>query len=130
LRLARWALAKDYGKNIVYSSPLYRSTAVEGSQMRVLFDYADSGLFVGEKTGTDVPVETGDALQGFEISGADKVFVAADAVIDRDSVLVSAASVSRPMYVRYCWASFPSGSNMLYNTAGLPASPFNSAESL
>jgi sialate O-acetylesterase len=128
LRLARWALAKDYGKNIVYSSPLYRSTVVEGSQMRVLFDYADSGLFVGEKTGTDVPVETGDALQNFEIAGADKVFVAADAVIDRDSVLVSAASVSRPMYVRYCWASFPSGSNMLYNVAGLPASSFNSAE--
>ena len=29
-RLALWALAKDYGKDIVCSGPLYREIAVEG----------------------------------------------------------------------------------------------------
>ena len=39
-----------------------------------------------------------------------------------DSVIVSAPSVPRPVAARYAWANSPRAN--LYNTAGLPASPF------
>ncbi len=42
-RLARWALAKDYGqKDIVYSGPIYKSMKVEGDKIRLSFDYTGS----------------------------------------------------------------------------------------
>ncbi len=127
-RLAQWALAKQYQHDIVYSGPLYRGAIHEESQIRVLFDYADNGLVTGWKTSTNPVVQTEGPLQNFEVAGADKVFVSANAVIDKDTVVVSSPSVSNPVYVRYCWANAPSGTNKLYNATALPASPFNTAE--
>ncbi|MBN2294312.1 MAG: 9-O-acetylesterase, partial [Pirellulales bacterium] len=44
-RLALWALAKDYGKkDLVYSGPLYKSMAVEGSKIRLSFAHTGGGL--------------------------------------------------------------------------------------
>lgn len=123
-RLASWALAKEYDQDIVYSSPLYSSSVVEGSQIRLFFDYAEGGLIVGTKNGEDAVVETTSALQNFEIAGSDKVFVSATAVIDGTNVLVNSASITNPVYVRYCYSSAPTGGNKLYNQAGFPASPF------
>ena len=123
-RLAQWALAKTYGMDAVFSGPLYRSSIIEGAQIRVLFDYASDGLIIGQKESTNAVIQVSDTLQNFQIAGVDKNFVNATAVIDRDTVLVSADSVPSPMYVRYCYSSAPSGSNHLYNAAGLPASPF------
>ena len=123
-RLAQWTLAKDFGRNIVYSGPLFNRAVQEGSRMRVLFDYADGGLITGIKDGTNPVVSVSGSLENFEIAGADKVFTNASAVIDADTVIVSNPAVASPMYVRYCYANVPSGSNLLYNTAGLPASPF------
>jgi sialate O-acetylesterase len=65
---------------------------------------------------------TGSPLTGFTIAGPDNVFLAADAVIDGNSVLVSAAGVTSPSAVRYAWVNAPSTS--LANAAGLPAAPF------
>jgi sialate O-acetylesterase len=59
---------------------------------------------------------------GFYIAGADKKWVEADAVIDKDTVVVSSPSVSSPIAARYAWASFPRAN--LCNKEGLPASPF------
>jgi sialate O-acetylesterase len=123
-RLASWALAKELGYEIPYSSPLYYSSVVEGSQIRVLFDHADGGLMVATKSGLNPPVETAGALENFEIAGSNKVFFSATAIIDADTVLVSSPSVTEPVYVRYCYANAPSGGNKLYNRAGFPASPF------
>lgn len=128
-RLAQWTLAKDLHRPVVFSGPLFRKAIIEGSQIRIIFDYAESGLITGWKDSTNPVVAVSGPLQNFEIAGADKTFVAATATIDKDSVLVSSALVSDPVYVRYCYTNSPSGTNKLYNTAELPASPFRTDKS-
>ena len=130
-RLALWTLAKDFQRNVVYCGPLYRNAIVEGSQMRVIFDYAENGLLVGwkEKDSTNPVVAVSGSLQDFEIAGSNKLFVSATAVIDKNTVVVSSLDVTSPAYVRYCYQSAPPGTNKLYNAAGLPASPFRTDES-
>ena len=52
LRLARWALNRDYGQqDLVVSGPIYKSMKVEGNKVRLSFDYVGSGLMVGAKEG-------------------------------------------------------------------------------
>jgi sialate O-acetylesterase len=91
----------------------------EGAGLRVWFDHAGGGL-----------VAKNGPLKGFEIAGADRKFVAADArIVPSDasaSIVVSNAAVATPVYVRYAWADNPDSN--LYNGEGLPASPFRSAE--
>lgn len=114
-RLARWALAKDYDKDITYSGPLFKSHAVKDGAIHVTFDQAGSGL----KTR-----EGGDALKRFEIAGKDKVWHWADAtVVGKDTVIVSSGKVEAPAAVRYAWAANPSDANLV-NSEGLPASVF------
>jgi len=127
-RLAQWGLAKDLGYPLTFSGPLLHQALIEESQIRLFFDYADNGLIVGQKTSTNAVVMVDQPLQNFEIAGADRVFAAALAVIDRDSIVVSSPDITSPFYVRYCYASAPSGSNKLYNAAGLPAAPFRTYE--
>jgi sialate O-acetylesterase len=64
------------------------------------------------------------SLDSFVIAGKDGDFVWADAVIEHDSVVVSAKGISDPVAVRYAWAMNPSQRNLLYNKEGIPASPF------
>ena len=113
-RLARWALAKDYGKQLLYSGPLFKTSAVKDGAIRVTFDQAGEGLQSRE----------GGALKRFEIAGADKKWKWADAKIDgKDAVIVSSAEVKAPVAVRYAWAANPEGANLI-NSDGLPASVF------
>ncbi|HUU20284.1 MAG TPA: sialate O-acetylesterase [Sedimentisphaerales bacterium] len=111
-RLALWALARSYGKELVYSGPIYKSMEIEGEKIILHFDHVGGGLVAG----SDGP------LKGFGIAGADRKFVWADAKIDGDSVVVSSDEVSTPVAVRYAWADNPVCN--LYNEEGLPASPF------
>ena len=78
-RLAQWALAKTYGKDVVASGPLYKSSRQEAGKIVVEFNYADGGLASRD----------GGKLIGFAIAGADKKFVWADAQIVGDTVVVS-----------------------------------------
>lgn len=113
-RLARWALAKDYGRDLIYCGPLFKSSEVKGDAVRVSFDQAGGGL----------KSRDGGALKRFEIAGADRVWHWADAKIDgTDGVLVSSAEVKQPAAVRYAWASNPTGANLV-NSDGLPTSIF------
>lgn len=112
-RLARIALAKDYGRKIEYSGPMYQSMKVEGNKIRVRFSHLDGGLVA----------KGGEPLKWFAIAGADMKFVPAEAEIDGDTVVVSSAEVSAPVAVRYAWVNFPEGCN-LYNKSGLPAAQF------
>lgn len=113
-RLARWALAKDYGKELVYSGPLFKSSEVKDGAMRITFD----------QSGTGLKARDGGALKRFEIAGADKVWHWADAKIDgTDSVMVISPQVKQPAAVRYAWAANPEGANLI-NSEGLPASVF------
>ena len=111
LRLALVALAKDYGKPIECSGPVYKELKVDGANAVLSFDHLGGGLTV-----------TGDKLTGFAIAGDDKKFVWADAKIVGDTVVLSAAGVAKPVAVRYAWADNPECS--LSNKAGLPAVPF------
>jgi sialate O-acetylesterase len=111
-RLAQWALAKTYGKDVVASGPLVKSSRQEGGKIVVEFNYIGGGLAARD----------GGKLTGFAIAGADKKFVWADARIVGDTVVVSSPAVPAPVAVRYAWAFNPPCN--LVNKAGLPASPF------
>lgn len=124
LRLAAWALAKEYGLDVVASGPLYKSHTVKGNTIRVRFDYPGGGLMIARKEGIAPPVEVkGGKLAHFSIAGADKVWHWADAKIDGDTVIVSSPKVATPVAVRYAFRHNPKGVNF-YNRAGFPASPF------
>lgn len=125
LRLARWALNRDYGmKDVVVSGPIFKAMKVEGSKVRLSFDHTGSGLMIGSKEGrTPVGENKSGKLQRFAIAGADKKWFWADAVIEQSSVVVSSPEVKEPVAVRYAFSMNPDGAN-LYNREGLPASPF------
>jgi sialate O-acetylesterase len=111
-RLALWALAKTYKKDVVYSGPLYHLMEVQGNKVILHFDHVGGGLVArGE-----------EQLKGFTIAGTDRKFVWADAKIQGDTVVVSSDKVTEPVAVRYGWAINPVCN--LYNKEGLPASPF------
>jgi len=110
-RLALWALAKTYGRDIAYSGPLYRSFKIEGNKIRLCFEHTDGGL-----------IAAGNGLGGFSIAGADKQFADAKAEIDGNTVVVWSEKVQEPNSVRFGWDNVPQPS--LFNAAGLPASPF------
>ncbi len=113
-RLARWALAKDYGQNLTYSGPLFRTSQTRDKAIRVTFDQCGTGLKSSD----------GSPLKRFEIAGSDKTWHWADAKIDgTDSVLVSSPQVPQPAAVRYAWAANPEGANLV-NSEGLPTSVF------
>lgn len=110
-RLALAAAKLAYGQDIVYSGPLYHSCQVEGNKIKLSFTHTADGL-----------VTDGKDLQGFTIAGADGRFIPAEATIADNEVIVSAKEIGHPVAVRYGWKNVPDGN--LFNTAGLPASPF------
>ena len=110
-RLALCALAKDYGKDLIYSGPLYKSMKVEGSKLRVSFDHVGEGL----------ESRDGERLDWFEIAG-DGEYVPAKAVIDGKTVVVSSDKVKNPTAVRFGWHQLAEPN--LRNTAGLMANAF------
>jgi len=111
LRLAMWALAKNFGKDVVYSGPLYDRIQVEGRQIRIHFREVGKGL----------KAKGGGALARFQIAGSDRVFKPASAVIDKDTVVVSSPEVPAPVAVRYAFTDDPTGAN-LFNIANTPKS--------
>jgi sialate O-acetylesterase len=111
-RLALWALAQVYGRELVYSGPIYKSMTVEGNKIRLQFDHVGGGLMASD----------GKPLTEFTIAGADQKFVPAKATIDGDSIVVQSDQVAEPVAVRYAWRDVATPN--LVNKEGLPASPF------
>ncbi|MEM8897236.1 MAG: sialate O-acetylesterase [Bacteroidota bacterium] len=112
-RLAKWALVQDYGKDMVYSGPLYASHSTDGNILTVSFEHTGSGLMAGK-----------GGLQNFEVAGEDGVFHTATAKIVGDQIALTSSKVSAPVHVRYGWKDYLVGS--LFNQEGLPASSFSS----
>jgi sialate O-acetylesterase len=110
-RLARWALADVYGKDVVRSGPIYRDHERRGGEIVLRFDHVGGGLRA-----------RGGELREFAVAGEDRRFVWARARIEGDTVVVSHPSVPVPAAVRYAWADNPKAT--LENREGLPASPF------
>lgn len=117
-RLARWALAKDYGfDQLAYHSPIYKSMEVKGDHILVTFDHTGKGLDT---------VDVNDLL-GFTIAGKDKEFRHAKAQIlgkgsERTQIKVWSDQVKKPVSVRYAWADNPICNVRNYD--GLPLTPF------
>ncbi|HAP35575.1 MAG TPA: hypothetical protein DCQ28_06375 [Bacteroidetes bacterium] len=85
---------------------------IKKNNVRIKFTHAEGGLVTSNK----------EKLIGFAIAGSDKKFIAADAVIKGNEIIVSHPMVKNPASVRYAWADNPNCN--LYNKSGLPASPF------
>ena len=110
-RLARCALAKQYGKKIVYQGPTVDKVEKQAGCIRLHFAHADGGL-----------VARSERLGQFQIAGADHKWIWADAHISGDYIIVSTSLVQNPVAVRYAWQANPMAT--LFNGAGLPAAPF------
>jgi sialate O-acetylesterase len=113
LRLARWALARDYGIPVAHQSPTYKSMEKHGNKVVLTFDHVASGL------------HSFDVLEarGFAVAGSDRKFVWAKAqVTGPNKVEVWSDQVAEPVAVRYAWADNPVCN--LFSAEGLPATPF------
>ena len=112
-RLARLALAKDYGRtDIVYSGPQYAGYEAKRNKIRLRFEHVGSGLATRD----------GKEPSHFTIAGKDRVFHPANAKIDGETILVQSSEVSKPVSVRYGWGNADAPN--LMNKEGLPSSSF------
>ena len=113
-RLARWALATQYGKKLTYKTPLHRSSHEQDGAIIVEFDQAIHPRHGGRAE-----------ILGFAIAGADRHFYPALAKLHKaDAVRVSSVHVPHPVAVRYAWATHPFGTLVGAGSNGLPAAPF------
>lgn len=131
-RLSRVALAAGDGK-VESVGPQVKDAVFSDGEAMIRFSHAEGGLEAREVVmnkkpkfdpGADPEAYRAAAgqLVGFQISGADGKFVAAEATIEGDTVKLRSAQVADPKYVRYGWADFALAN--LFNKAGLPAEPF------
>ena len=112
LRLALWALAKNYNKKVVCSGPLYKSMKIVKGKAVLSFDYVDKGLVIKDSSGAT----------NFLIAGKDSVFVKANVKVDGKKLVVYSDQVKSPVAVRYTWSNTDEAT--LFNKAGLPAPTF------
>ena len=111
-RLALWALAKDYGKDIVYSGPLYKGFERKDKKVIISFDHAESGLGFKGKAIYHV----------FVNSKENKAFVGATPTIVGSTLVVTHPKGEEALHVRMGWNKRAQPN--LMNKEGLPASPF------
>ena len=111
-RLARWALADTYNKEIVQSGPLFNNSKVENNKIVITFHHAKL-----------LQTSDGEEIREVEIAGKDKIYKPAKTSI-KDNVLHAWSNeVPNPHFVRYGWNSFSEGN--LVNEENLPASTFS-----
>ena len=111
LRLALSVLNRTYGQSdVAGSGPVLRNAMQQGNAICLCFDHVEQGLIC-----------RGSKLTGFATAGVDRMFRWCDGKIDGNTVVLTPTSPSQK-YVRYAWADNPICN--LYNTADLPAVPF------
>ncbi|MFL6468667.1 MAG: sialate O-acetylesterase [Pyrinomonadaceae bacterium] len=112
-RMARWAFKDVYGRNLVNAPLLVRADEKEG---KVILTYGD--------VGAGLRIRSGDKLEEFAISGDDKNWYWAEAmIVGKNKIEVWSPKVKKPKAVRYAFNSNPRNPN-LTNDSGIPASPF------
>ena len=112
-RLARLALANDYGFDIVAQSPRYESMTRENNQIVLKFSEVGGGL---DTFDIRTPI-------GFTIAGNNQVFHHAKAsIVGKNQIAVWSDKVNAPVSVRYAWADNPICN--VQNREGLPLTPF------
>ncbi len=114
-RLANQVAHIGYGKTELPIAPVYLEARP-----------VDGGLACRFETYGSALMSRGGPLNHFEIAGADKAFVPAEAeVTGPNEVYVSSSAIKSPQFVRYAWANFPDDPNLV-SAEGLPVSPFSS----
>lgn len=112
-RMAQLAATYTYGiPGIPHTFPTFKSMDNLGNKAILSFNDAWQGF------------TPNDALEGFEVAGADKVFHSADARINRDklTIEVSSPEVEEIQSVRYCFRNFAIGK--IHDLNGMPLVPF------
>lgn len=117
-RLAYLALHRDYGFADIpcYSPSADRAFRSDEDPSMIYVHVSDC------ESGVDRRVD----LEGLEIAGEDGVFVPATNIrysLSKSALEIRGGEVTRPMYVRYCWADYCPGN--IHNCYGLPLMPFN-----
>lgn len=103
-RIARWALATQYGVNIRWLPPTVREMKIDGNQILVTLD-------------TDAYAYNSGPIYGFAIAGSDKKFypAQADYLADekkntiRSVIVLTSPFVAEPVAYRYGWHRNPMG---------------------
>jgi len=115
IRLANWALAKDYKQPVQYLGPVYDSHTINGNKIIVKFKPETIGKGLTTKDG-------GIDVKCFRVAGVENVFYPAKAVIDGNSIVVTCDKVSTPISIRY--AVSDGAMTNLMNKEGNAAYPF------
>jgi len=112
LRLALWALAKNYHKKVFYSGPVYKFMKIEKGKIILSFEYAGKGLVMKDENGNT----------NFLIAGKDQKFIKANVKVEGKKLIVYSDEVKEPAAVRYTWSNTAEAT--LFNEEGLPGSTF------
>ncbi|QDU91260.1 hypothetical protein Pla175_46800 [Pirellulimonas nuda] len=110
-RLALLAARDTLGKDVVAQGPTMSRVEASGDAVTVYFDHAD-----GLKTSDGRPPTA------FWLAGDEAHWTPAEARIEAGAVVLRAAELPAPRYVRYAFSAKPTVN--LVNGAGLPAYPF------
>ena len=111
-RLARIALAKTYGRSVIYSGPSFLRSVAKGSKLELYFAHIASGLVSKD----------GKPLTNFELAGPDGKYYPAKAIIVADHIELTSKPVTQAKSARFAWTE--SAQPNFFNKAGLPAIPF------
>jgi sialate O-acetylesterase len=112
-RLARLALANQYGVEMAHRSPRFAAMRVQDGKVVLTFKDVGGGLRTVDKR----------ELLGFAIAAEDRQWHVAQAkLLDGAQVEVSCDCVTAPVAVRYAWADNPVCN--VYSAEGLPLTPF------
>jgi sialate O-acetylesterase len=112
-RLALAALKDVYKKDVVSSGPVVQSAEFNNGKVTLMFDSCGEGQQLVFNPGEG---------SGFELAGVDGVFLPASVEQNEDTLILLAAGMNAPQVMRYAWSDNPVAT--LFNTAGLPAAPF------
>jgi len=119
-RLGDLALVHHYKVlNQAPMGPMYESSTIEGSTMRLKFRDFGAGIVARNP----VTGEPEDVL-GFRIAGDRGLFYDATGTIEGNEIIISSPKVSSPTRADYAYEDDVRGNFSIYNTEGLPASPF------
>jgi sialate O-acetylesterase len=112
-RLALWALAKNYGRDIEYKSPEPANVEYKDHLAIIAFD-------IDSNTGL---TSHGKEITGFEVAGENRRFYPAKAGIDGNKVFVLSPQVPKPVAVRYAFKD-ASPATLFSVNSNLPVSSF------
>ncbi len=112
-RLARWALAKDYGKaDIIYSGPQFKAYTLADSKVILEFDNIGSGLTTNNERSPN----------WFYAKDKRGRFSKVEAKIEDNKIVIPTEGLSTPLSIRFAWDELAMPN--LVNSEGLPAIPF------